>query len=468
MSSRLPYLTFFSPRPELANEKGESCFTDWAAFLAATGPENAAPLGFYLRGFSGQALIDLLRDIRQSRWWALPVFAPEDSLPADAVWVDMLAAPGKAQETAQTMARLGQALPQAENLHLLDERLLHFLCERGTLAALEPVCDRLCHLLYRYPVAELLAQPGEDADKTLHALCRHGLLKAATVVDRTRHCRACGSAQLHFFDVCPQCGSIDIHQTPLLHCFACGHVAPETAFLAEGTLRCPNCRANLRHIGVDYDRPLAQYACRSCDKPFIESAVKVRCLECGQIDDPDALPTQEIATLVLTDRGRSAARAGEIQATFAALKNERYIEPDSFLRALDWMLTTQRRYADFRFSLLRLEFTNAEEMMALTGGPRLYMLLDEFAHRFLELLRASDLTTRTSETVLWMLLPYSTARGLAKRLRSLLDELADLRAGKRFQTAIRAIDVPGKVALPATWDAQALMCHLTEDERHAQ
>ena len=45
-------------------------------------------------------------------------------------------------------------------------------------------------------------------------LTRRRLLEPALLVDRTRHCRSCGGAHLHYLDVCPHCSSIHIDQPP--------------------------------------------------------------------------------------------------------------------------------------------------------------------------------------------------------------------------------------------------------------
>ena len=66
-------------------------------------------------------------------------------------------------------------------------------------------------------------------------------------------------------------------------------VDDQDSFMQQGTLRCPKCVTTLRHIGVDYDRPLEKYRCLSCNARFIEATVLARCYECGQSSKPDDL-----------------------------------------------------------------------------------------------------------------------------------------------------------------------------------
>ncbi|MDR1648450.1 MAG: diguanylate cyclase, partial [Zoogloeaceae bacterium] len=435
-------------------------FRDWECFLES-GLEAS---GFFLEGYTGASLAALLGDIRRSRWWYAPVIGSEHGAPDDLCWLDAARPLAKAGEFVATIGRRQRNMPDANELQTLDERLLYFLYARGAQATLVPLRDRDSPRLYRYPVAELLAQKHEDIAQTVEELQRRGLLEAVTLLDRTRHCRQCGSAHIHFLDVCPHCGSIDIHQSLALHCFSCGHVAPETEFLARGAPVCPKCQTSLRHIGVDYDRPMAQYACRGCRQVFIESEVVARCLDCDETTRPSELDVREVCTLALTTRGKRAVRAGEIHETFAALNSERYVDPVFFRRMLDWMLETRTRHNEFRFTLMLLEFTNAEAMVSELGGMRLYMLLDEFAHRLLALLRTSDLTSRTHETRLWLLLPYTSAQGLAARMQSLLDELST-HSTIPFTTGIRYIDVAGTAVVDTRMHARELMQQLeTEDE----
>ena len=70
-------------------------------------------------------------------------------------------------------------------------------------AELTPLCDRNSAQLYRYPLVEALAHEGDDVAACLATLSRRRLLEPAELIDRTRHCRACGSAHIHYLDDAP-------------------------------------------------------------------------------------------------------------------------------------------------------------------------------------------------------------------------------------------------------------------------
>ena len=413
------------------------------------------PLGFYLDGWDTPAAAALAIQVRRSAWWDRPVLlAPGPVAPP--------APADGAAPWAEALAQCERALAVRRSLRLrtqdmrLEERVLYFLYLRDN-AELQPVCDRSDPMLYRYPMVDALARPGEDTADCLAALTRRKLLEPSTLIDRTRHCRNCGCAHIHYLDICPHCSSLHIRKEPSLHCFACGHVGPERSFHGDGALSCPQCRATLRHIGVDYDRPLTQYACGSCHHVFVETSTQARCLDCGATAEPNALDVREVAALRLSPHGRAALRAGQIQETFAALDTANYVEPPRFRHMLDWALATSARHPEMRFGLMLIEFQNATQMIETLGAARVFLMLDEFARRLHELLRTSDITTRTQEEKLWLFLPFSAPQGLAQRLQK---ALAGHSGDTPLQARIRHLQVPGD-ARPGD-QADALMERLQE------
>ncbi|GKT14179.1 diguanylate cyclase [Acidovorax sp. SUPP2522] len=427
-------------RPSGQLAAGESRARAWSAWEAFA-DSGVEPLGFYLDGWEGDVPAALAAQLRASVWWDRPLFvAPGDAAPP---WLADGAAPYAAALAASELClAVRRSLPLDPAALHFDERVLYFLCLRDG-AQLQPQCDRASLALYRYPMVEALARPGDDADACLAGLTRRRLLEPAELVDRTRHCRTCSSAHIHYLDVCPHCTSIHIRKSPSLHCFACGHVAPEADFHADGALSCPKCNAMLRHIGVDYDRPLTQYACGSCHHVFVETQVVARCLDCRTTAEPSTLDVREISSLRLSPQGRAALRAGQIQESFAALDSAHYVPPADFRRMLDWALATHARHGEMRFALMLVEFQNAAEVIEREGASRVFLMLDEFARRLHELLRTSDITTRTQEECLWLFLPFSSPEGLAARLQASLQSAGGGAAAMPLRTRIRHLEVPG-------------------------
>ena len=396
-----------------------SSFKDWDAHRLT----DSSVSGFYLNAEAAGGWLESIKGIRRSVWWNLPIFADPDFKEA-APYVDSLCSVEQAQELGRGMMLRRQGLPDPGEFVGLEERLLFFLYERGLQVGLQPQLDRNSAQLYRYPVADLLAFEHEDAFRVVDALRRRGLLRDDGLVDRTRHCNSCHSAHVNFVDLCPHCENLDIHKEAALHCFACGYVGSESGFLETGSLACPKCHVHLRHIGVDYDKPLAQYSCRSCLRSFMEPLVKARCLDCGHSNAPSELEVREVCRLQLSASGRNAIRAGNVLGTFAALKARSYVDPLVFQRMLDWASNIQARHKEFRFNLMSVELHHDAELQQRLGSMRLYLLLDEFALRLNEKLRDSDVITRIEENSLLLLLPFTDPEGLKARIEQIFQQMA--------------------------------------------
>ncbi len=414
-------------------------------------------LGLYAPGWTASEYAEIAAAWLASPHWFRPAFVgPDESVPFLFDGAASFEHAIKACEHTEALRQSLQLDPQT--LHF-DERLMYFLYLREPYD-LEPVCDRSSKLLYRYPLAQAIAPDQDDIGAWLASLARRNLLQPGKLIDRTRHCRRCTSAHQHFLDVCPHCSSIEIRPGASLHCFTCGHVAPEEDFHGDGVLTCPRCSTRLRHIGVDYDRPLTKFACASCHHTFIEASVVARCLDCGNVAEPDALDVREVTSLRLTAQGRAALRAGQLSESFAALETANYVVPNYFRLMLDWALSTSTRHQQFTFSLVMIEFLNASEVIESQGATRIFMMLDELARRMRELLRKTDITTRTNEQVLWVFLPFSSGAGFAERVKSLLAEAVPDQGKLRLEARIRNFETPAD-AQPET-TASGLMDRLQQ------
>lgn len=415
-----PQLIFFGNFSGDAVKLAYASFKDWQ--MQSQNAFDA--LGFYIDCAAGTSWLETIREIRRSKWWNLPIFTAPENKQAEP-YVDNLCAPEQAQDFAQGMLLRRQGLPAATEFVGLEERLLFFLYERGMQTSLHPLLDRNSAQLYRYPVADLLAFEHEDALQVVDALQRRGMLRDDGLVDRTRHCNSCQSAHINFVDLCPHCEDIDIHKESALHCFACGYVGAESTFFEHSQVTCPKCRAHLRHIGVDYDKPLAQYTCRGCQRTFMEASVKARCLDCGHTNEPSDLGVRKVCRWQLSPAGRNAIRLDGVLGSFAALKARSYVDPIVFQKMLDWANNIQLRHKEFSFNLMTVELHHSAKLQQQLGSMRLYLLLDEFALRLNEKLRNSDVLTRIEENCLLLLLPFTDPKGLSARIEQIFLQLAN-------------------------------------------
>lgn len=305
--------------------------------------------------------------------------------------------------------------------------------------ALTPLRDFRAHQAYRYPLAEAFAD-GPHPESLIGVLMDRGWLEQGHLVDRLRRCDACESAHLNYVDLCPCCNGLNIRNSLFIHCFTCSHVAPQEAFFAGGALSCPNCHARLRHIGVDYNRPLEQMDCQDCGSCFAEARVVARCLACGKVDDPEKLPVLTVAAYTLSDAGRQVAREGGEVRWYAGLSPAyRIFTPESFADAVDWMTNLARRHGAPWFTLLgiRVEFAPGA---ADFGSVSLREMREAFLERIREQMRDTDLLTQVGPSLVWVGLPHTDQDGAL----ALLGKISALAETVQVE-GLAALDISGHV-----------------------
>ncbi|KAB0503480.1 diguanylate cyclase domain-containing protein [Pseudomonas lini] len=266
---------------------------------------------------------------------------------------------------------------------------------------------------YRYPLLEALA----DAEQVnpfvwLSLMVQHDWLEEGVLVDRVRLCSDCGSGRLNYIDVCAECQAMDISRQPSLHCFTCGHVGHQESFLKDGLLLCPNCLNRLRHIGSDYDRPLENYRCRSCQAFFVDADVQARCLDCGLSHAPDKLRIREVRDFRLAEAGRFRCRQDFNDRSINHFGRLNLLGGKDFYELLTWQLQVVRRYQQPAFSLIGLRFVNLAGTLARLGEHRGHAFIDSLTDRLKESVRETDRCSRSTEEFFWIMLPHTDDKGL--------------------------------------------------------
>lgn len=320
--------------------------------------------------------------------------------------------------------QLGHLFKSQNVLHTHEEWLLRFLLMRPN-HVLKPYHDWTHARRYRFPLLEAFAGPQIDTAAWLNRMVGQKTLQTVELVDRQRECSYCKSAQLSFIDVCPNCSAIDINKETSLHCFTCGHVAPQHEYMVNGVLVCPNCSTRLRHIGADYDRPLENFRCNVCSHYFIEGDVVARCAVCHESMTPSNLLLNSIYSWKLSDHGRMAAMHGQSDDLFNVFDDLNYVPYDLFLHDLNWLLVQAERYSQTNFSVMGLYFSNIPELVGDIGHHAVFQLLEGFADHVRALIRRCDLCTRTVENTIWLLLPHTDEVGV-EGLRYRIEQATEL------------------------------------------
>lgn len=423
----------------------------WSDFLSLA----HEPSGFWIDASWDGDLDQLALDIRQSNSWERLAFTEgpcsnpllDGQLPlADAM-------------LRCDRAQLAKASLKVELVGLIPaERLLLYMYMRGKYV-LTPIYDQTSKGLYVYPLVKVLG--GDEAGKEWFArLTRSQLLSPEQLFDRIRICRECGSGHLSYVDICPSCSSIHIKHTPSLHCFTCGHASRKSDFEVDGKLICPKCEMRLRHIGVDYDLPMAQYLCRKCHNSSMEARIVASCFDCKHIDDPEKLDVNEIFSYSLNSRGLEALRHGHFYDPVTTSEGVNHVLPAFFKQLLLWTAMTYERYTSLAFSVFLIEFTNTDELLARLGASKVYKLIDEFTLRLREVVRASDVTSFDTADRLWLLLPFNMPDDTEARLREKTAEMQP-ENGPGLAIRLKIFHAPRDMAKGD--DCDAIMSRLIEN-----
>lgn len=169
---------------------------------------------------------------------------------------------------------------------------------------LTPTTSRESLIGYEFPFISLFYKNSEAISllKNLQKAQEKNYM-SFQLLDYIHLCKSCNGNYLNFRECCPKCKSIDIEAHDMIHHFVCAHVAPEKDFKKEDGLECPKCDKNLRHIGIDYDKPSTIYSCNSCSHEFQNPGMLSLCMDCGTENQLEELLQKSIGSYAITQKG---------------------------------------------------------------------------------------------------------------------------------------------------------------------
>jgi len=139
-------------------------------------------------------------------------------------------------------------------------------------------------------------------------------------VDKVNICYDCHGSYLNFSECCTKCNSLDLKSEELVHHFRCAYVGPQSDFVKDEKLICPKCDHQLKHIGIDYDKPSEIHTCRSCNHSSQETKMKAKCVDCNKENELDQLVTYNIFDYKVTEKAKSLASQKTDSTTFEISK----------------------------------------------------------------------------------------------------------------------------------------------------
>ncbi len=267
-----------------------------------------------------QIILKMLRRIRTMRYksfYLKPVFLAEGEYSSEIIGqtdgillLDQL--PNILDRVEKINSRI-QNIRTVTSKYSFSESLLvktlQYLYTRKT--ELIPFRDRMSALSYCFPFLSGMISR-EDQVLLLDVLekaSEEGLLER-TLIDRVNLCKTCSGTYHNFREVCPSCGSLDLESVDLIHHFRCAYIGPADDYKQGGALICPKCDKELRHIGIDYDKPSEIFNCGDCSHQAQEPNMRAHCVDCGEDSELEYLSVKPIYRYRLTVYGEEIAEHG--------------------------------------------------------------------------------------------------------------------------------------------------------------
>lgn len=347
----------------------------------------------------GEELDELLTKIHQSDMgWSWRVFVCNESTLSDSLSDGIVNSDWVEDESKHTQfAKLHRV---AENPK--DKLLAYLWLDESR--QIRPIKFINHHDIYRYPLLDIYHNQEHTPFRYIHRLLEADLIEKKRCIDRVRYCQSCHSGHLNFVDTCPSCRSIDIETFDALHCFTCGHVDDSKAFLSRRSMSCPKCHTELKHIGVDYDRPLELYNCNDCYQEFVEPEVVASCMSCDHVNATSDLSAKSFYSFKSGENLQRYLLDQNIESRRSVLLSGT-VTSEVFEAALGWknQLSIRHKHQDL---LIGIKIHNVSSYIERHGDVAFIEFVSNFSEQLDSLFRTTDLSCQFSDDVVFVLLPH--------------------------------------------------------------
>jgi GGDEF domain-containing protein len=274
-------------------------------------------------------------------------------------------------------------------------------------------------------LSALFTESDGGVEQVLGFLQSQQLLKDA-FVKKAHFCPHCDSAFLNFKETCPDCSSDNLERDELIHHFKCGHTEAISAFIGKNRLQCPKCEDDLRHIGVDYDKPSTISTCQECSRSFQDPEVKADCFACHRTISSDDLILRVMSAYSVSAIGVSAARFG-LDALFTSiLQTEFKLYSNAEIRQFIVVEKARiERYKKTETSLAVIHFANLEALFSRLGR-KTEQVFKEISAVFKSVFRESDLITAKNESLYAVVMTETSVENAKQAIARLDDSIRNL------------------------------------------
>ncbi len=228
-------------------------------------------------------------------------------------------------------------------------------------------------MLMKYKIATV-----KEVMQCLEKLCtQHKLLETGELRAVLNICPHCYENKMIWHETCPKCGTIDIEEVHMIHHFRCANISSEESYLKDGKLICPKCKHELKHIGVDYDRPASMYLCKENNIHFSTPVIKALCTNCEKTSELVELLRRKIHQLSYTNLGISMfAQNDHVHDSDDIPKLSTIHSYNSFVSAIRVRVNIARNNGNLYPVVFRLRVTPEDnyDMINLSVINRIYKL----------------------------------------------------------------------------------------------
>ncbi|ARP40788.1 diguanylate cyclase [Vibrio syngnathi] len=378
---------------------------------------------------------DVMSQLHRCRkFWSWKIYVVEDSALSECLSDGILNPESVEEEVIQHRRTLESIINSSETL----DPLVGWLGLDQT-RRLSPHKYLSHRSIYSYPLVELYYPELSSTYRFVLSETKRDTFEIEDLIDRVRVCHECASAHLNYIEACPSCKDIDITERTSLHCFTCGHVAEQGLFKRNQKLECPKCLTQLRHIGVDYDRPLETHACNSCSHSFAEAETLASCFECGTKNEISKLVVRKVYSLKLGVQGEYIFRHG-VKLSAPELSLSGKVDGGYFSNLLSWVNRIALRHEEEHL-LLGLYLPDLAQYVSKNGDAKMFALIEQITERLNGLFRDSDICCQFKSDVLFVLMPKAKMEHI-EVLRGKIGALCSLIEDDDFTLNVFAWGIP--------------------------
>lgn len=303
-------------------------------------------------------------------------------------------------------------------------KVLRMIASRNV--ELEPIKTIQRNSGFVYPLLEpLFGKRDTGVFETLSFLESQHLVNPHFIT-RAHFCSHCGSAFLNFKETCSLCHLDDIRSDELVHHFKCAYTAEMGDFRQGEKLVCPKCEQQLKHIGVDYDKPSIIYHCNQCSHTFQDPKIMTSCYNCGRDGDPEHQELRTIQSYSVSAIGQNAANFG-LDALFTNILNTELnlFTEQSFRDFLKIEMSRIQRYKLSNSTIALIHFHDLDTLY-IQLGQQAREVFAELSVVFKTVLRTSDAITAKNETVFIIIMTETNLEHAERALERLKDGVQEL------------------------------------------